>query len=99
MIKFKKYKNYYILPSKDKKKKYTVFKLVDGKLKKHLSFGARAYEQYHDQIGFYKNKDHWDKKRRDNYFARHHKGETNKTKALKQTSPKSALWWSSKFLW
>lgn len=53
--------------SKNKLKKYDVFK-NDVKI---ASFGARGYEQYHDKIGYYSDYDHFDEKRRKNYYARH----------------------------
>lgn len=52
--------------SKTKNKKYDA--VVDGKT---YSFGNINYQQYHDKIGYYKNLDHNDKQRRDNYRARH----------------------------
>jgi hypothetical protein len=59
--------------SKRKDKKYDVFK----NNRYVVSFGDNRYEQYKDKIGIYKDLDHGDKKRRDNYYARHGKGEQN----------------------
>ena len=53
-------------PSKTKDKKYDA--VVEGK---KYSFGNKNYEQYHDKISYYKDLNHEDKQRRENYRARH----------------------------
>jgi len=57
-------------------KKYMAF--VDGKM---VHFGDSAYQHYHDIFGIYSSLDHWDKKRRDNYYSRHSKDVNNFGKA------------------
>jgi hypothetical protein len=57
----------FMAPSKIENKKYDVI-APNGK---KFSFGDKRYQQYHDKIGYYKNLDHNDKQRRDNYRARH----------------------------
>lgn len=88
---------YEIKKSTRKNKKYDVLK--DGKYL--LSFGDSRYEHFKDStpIKAYSNLNHNDTERRKNYLARHHKGVTNKTEALKQVDPESAKWWSTKYLW
>lgn len=68
-----------------KNKKYCAYK--NGKMIAH--FGDKRYGQYKDKIGLYSHLDHGDKKRRDNYYARH--GKTAKFE--------SAKWFSHNFLW
>ncbi len=66
------YKLIDILPSKNEKKKYTA--TLENKHNKKIvkiNFGARDYDQYYDVLGYYKSQNHLDKKRRDNYYARH----------------------------
>lgn len=76
----------FVAPSKRKGKKYDVY---DGKNNKYIaSFGAVGYQQYKDKIGFYKEFDHLDKKRRERYYKRH--------KEANYLSPK---WFSHKYLW
>ena len=74
--------------SKAKNKKYSVYVMKDGK-KKLIHFGDSRHEQFKDKIGDYKHLDHGDKKRKDNYYARH--GQTN--------DKNSAKYWSHKILW
>jgi hypothetical protein len=71
--------------SKRKDKKYDVFK----NNRYVVSFGDNRYEQYKDKIGIYKDLDHGDKKRRDNYYARHGK----------QSRMGTAKYFSHKYLW
>jgi hypothetical protein len=55
------------------KKKYTaVIQHKKGKIK-YIHFGALGYPQYRDstKLKLYKKYDHGDKKRKDNYVARH----------------------------
>jgi hypothetical protein len=60
------FEGYQIRVSDRKDKKY--YAIVDGK---KVHFGAKGYEQFHDKLGHYKNLDHNDEKRRDNYYKRH----------------------------
>jgi hypothetical protein len=65
------------------------------KQKKRVPFGGkypdgRPYEQFEDKIGYYKDYDHKDLKRRWRYLARH-KGEDEKTF--------SSGYFSIKYLW
>ena len=55
-------------PSRRHFKKYDVYDLNDKYI---TSFGDIRYEQFHDKIGHYKDKDHNDPTRRDNYRGRH----------------------------
>jgi hypothetical protein len=71
--------------SKRKDKKYDVFK----NNRYVVSFGDNRYEQYKDKIGIYKDLDHGDKKRRDNYYARHGK----------ESRMGTAKYFSHKYLW
>jgi hypothetical protein len=71
--------------SKRKNKKYDVFKNNIYL----LSFGDSRYQQYKDKIGIYKSLDHNDKKRRDNYYARHGK----------ESRMGTAKYFSHKYLW
>jgi hypothetical protein len=71
--------------SKRKNKKYDVFK----NNRYVVSFGDNRYQQYKDKIGIYKSLDHGDKKRRDNYYARHGK----------ESRLGSAKYFSHKYLW
>ena len=68
-----------------KNKKYDIYK--NGKYL--LSFGSKTHQQYQDKIGYYKNLDHNDKVRRDNYYKRFGKS------AKKDT----AKWFSHNYLW
>lgn len=66
-------------------KKYTAI-LPNGR---RVSFGDKRYQQYYDKIGVYSWLNHYDKKRRALYRARH------------GTNPKkySAGWFALKYLW
>ena len=68
-----------------KNKKYDVYK--NGKYL--LSFGSKNHQQYQDKIGYYKNLDHNDKVRRDNYYKRFGKS----------TKKDTAKWFSHNYLW
>lgn len=81
-----KYKKFIIKPSTRKHKKYDVF---DKEGKKVLSFGDKRYQQYKDKIGYYKELDHNDKKRKELYYKRHNK----------DYGKYSPDWFSKKFLW
>lgn len=60
--------NYKIEVSDRKNKKY--YALVNGK---KIHFGDKRYQHYYDILGIYNNLNHYDKKRRDNYYNRHGK--------------------------
>ena len=68
-----------------KNKKYDAYK--NGKYL--LSFGSKNNEQYYDKIGFYKNLNHLDDKRRENYYKRFGK----------KAKPDTAKWFSHNYLW
>ena len=74
-------------PSKHKNKKYDVYS--NGEF--ILSFGDSRYEQYHDKLGYYKDKDHFDIIRREKYRKRHHKDNID--------NPKYPGYWSYWYLW
>ena len=81
--------------SKDISKKYDA--ILENKKtgrRKTISFGARGYAQYRDDVNLklYSNVDHNDKQRRDRYEERH-KGEGNKNRKY------SAGWFSMWYLW
>jgi hypothetical protein len=85
-------------------KKYKVTIKGNGKTRT-LQFGAKAFEHFKDStpLKLYKNKDHGDSKRRQNYFTRH-SNEKTKAKALfkemKQSGGKyTPKILSHKFLW
>ena len=63
-----------IQKSDNKGKKYTavIQQKPSGKIK-YIHFGALGYPQYKDstKLKLYKKYDHGDKKRKDNYIARH----------------------------
>jgi len=71
--------------SKRKNKKYDIYK----NNRYVVSFGDNRYQQYKDKIGLYKSLDHLDKKRRDNYYARHGK----------ESRLGTAKYFSHKYLW
>ena len=71
-----------------KNKKYSVYILKDNK-KKLIHFGDKRYQQFKDKLGFYKNLDHNDPKRKKLYFNRH--GKT--------TDKNTSKYWSNKVLW
>ena len=80
--------NKYLLePSKRENKKYDVY--YDNKY--ITSFGDKRYEHYKDKIGYYKNLDHNDKKRRKLYRDRH------KNDYIDDSN--YAGFWSYHFLW
>ena len=55
-----------------------------------VSFGDNRHFHYFDKIGLYSKLNHLDKKRRDNYKARHHKDINKKF---------SPGWFSYNYLW
>jgi len=76
--------------SKAKNKKYSVYVKNEKTGKpKLINFGDKRYQQYFDVLGHYKNLNHMDKKRRENYYSRHGP-EKNKN---------TAKYWSHKILW
>jgi hypothetical protein len=84
---FHKYGFTFKAPSKRKNKKYDVY-YDDIYL---TSFGQLPYEQYEDKIGYYRDLNHYDKKRRDNYRTRHRHDNISDLS--------SAGFWSWHFLW
>ena len=80
--------------SKSKNKKYSV---ITPKGKK-INFGDKRYPQFKDKIGMYSDKNHLDKKRRENYLSRA-KGIKNKQGQLTYKNPESANYYSVKYLW
>jgi len=76
-------------PSRRNFKKYDVYD-SDGKY--ITSFGDNRYEQYHDKIGYYRDKGHGDLQRRENYRTRH------KHDILDRNKP-TAGYMSMRFLW
>jgi hypothetical protein len=89
-----------IIVSPNKKKKYLAFVYNPNTKKiRKIHFGARGYQQYKDKtkIKKYKNKNHGDKKRKDNYFSRH-SGTKNKQEALKKEIKKSKGLYNAKIL-
>lgn len=78
------FKDYLIFVSDKPLKKY--YALVNGK---KIYFGDSRYQHYHDKLGYYKDLDHNDNKRRRLYYARHGK----------KTKKGSARWFSHHVLW
>ena len=74
-------------PSTTNHKKYDVF-LDDKKL---LSFGDNRYEQFRDKLGFYKDKNHGDVKRKRAYRLRHQNDYID--------NPLYPGYWSFRYLW
>ena len=83
-----------------KSHKYTAI-LKDGK---HVSFGAKGYQHYHDSVpksmggGKYSHLDHGDTKRRANY-RRRHAAITLKSGAAAYKVKYSPAWFSYYLLW
>lgn len=77
-------KNYELLgfrKSKRKNKKYdAILKNMKTNRLKYIPFGDNRYEHYEDKTGLelYNNKNHYDKKRRENYRKRHRNDNLNK---------------------
>lgn len=64
------YKPFYKVGVTPKNKKYSVY--VKGKNgPKLIHFGAAGYQHYFDRLGRYKDLNHLDEKRRENYRKRH----------------------------
>ena len=72
-------------PSTRKNKKYDAF----HKGEYITSFGDKRYQHYFDKLGYYSYLNHYDEKRRANYYKRHNK----------DYEKYSADWFSKKFLW
>lgn len=68
-----------------KNKKYDVY-LDDEYL---ISFGDKRYQQYFDKLGLYRDLDHKDEKRKDNYYKRFGS----------DSLPGSAKYFSHLYLW
>ena len=83
--------------SSNKKAKYSVYVMKDGK-KKLIHFGWRSMQQYKDKLGHYKNLDHNDESRRKSYLARA-KGIRDKNGDLTWKDKSSANYYSIRYLW
>ena len=68
-------------------KKYKVI----SPLGKTIYFGDRSFSQYHDRIGEYASKDHYNLVRRNNYRTRHRNDYIN--------DPEHSGYYSWHFLW
>lgn len=80
-----------ILISQDGKHKYVaVLSHKHRGTTKRVPFGDIHYEQYKDNLGYYSNLDHHDKKRQENFLRRHAKNIDYKY---------SSAWFSKVFLW
>lgn len=65
-------KQYDIYVSDKLDKKYVAIERGDLNRKpKFIYFGDRGYAHYHDRLGYYKDLDHKDEKRRAAYYVRH----------------------------
>ena len=83
-------KDLILSPSRNQSKKYDAFEITkDGNIKFLTSFGARRYQHYYDRLGFFKDLNHNDKKRKANYYKRHNK----------DYEKYSADWFSKVILW
>jgi hypothetical protein len=82
-----------------KYKKYRAVITSDYDKYRTIDFGDNRYQQYKDstKLKLYKNLDHGDPKRRENYFSRH-SGEDNKKDALKKEIKKSKGKYNAKIL-
>lgn len=80
-------KGYTVKVSTRKNKKYDVYK--DDKY--ITSFGDKRYQHYKDLIGYYKDLDHNDKKRRELYRLRHRNDNID--------DPNYAGFWAWNYLW
>jgi hypothetical protein len=78
------FKGYAIYVSDKPDKKY--YAIVNG-LK--VYFGSRQHEHYYDKLGYYKNQNHNDINRRENYYKRH----------KKDYHEGSADWFAKNILW
>lgn len=65
---------------------------------KIIYFGAKGYQQYHDQFGIFSEYDHFDEKRRQNYKKRH--GAVKRGDGTLAVDYKySPAWFSYYYLW
>jgi hypothetical protein len=80
--------------SSRKHKKYDVYK--NGKY--ITSFGDTRYEHYKDRLGAFKNLNHGNEKRRQNYLKRA-KAIKDKNGKLTWMNPMSANYYAVRFLW
>lgn len=94
MVKVGRY-NYEKSTRKDKKLMTVVEK--DG-IKKTIHFGSRDMQHFKDKTGIWKELDHNDKKRRENYLKRS-KGIKNKKGELTYLNPLSPNYHAIKILW
>jgi hypothetical protein len=78
------YGKYNIYVSDKPNKKY--YSIVNNK---KVYFGDSSYEHYFDKMGYYKNLNHNDNKRRTNYYSRHGK----------QAKEGTAKWFAHNILW
>jgi hypothetical protein len=68
---FERKLNGYVFKAPSQHRKFKKYDVYDSNDKYITSFGDIRYEQFHDKIGHYKDKDHNDPTRRDNYRSRH----------------------------
>ncbi len=79
--------------------KYFVYVKADNKKGfKKIGFGNKDYQHFRDKIGYYKNLNHGDKERRDNYRARASKIK-NKKGELTYLDKNTANYWAYNKLW
>lgn len=87
-----------LIESTDELHKYVGLTSLDGKLLT-VPFGSKHYEQYKDKaLGVYKNLDHHDQKRREEYQARHGAIVDKRGVPFKDQKTSSS-WWSWHLLW
>lgn len=94
MVKIGRY-NYEKSTRKDKKLMVVVEK---DDIKKKIHFGNSSYQHFKDKSGIWKELDHNDKKRRENYLKRS-KAIKNKKGELTYLNPLSANYHAIKILW
>jgi poly-gamma-glutamate capsule biosynthesis protein CapA/YwtB (metallophosphatase superfamily) len=81
-------------------KKYTAYiKNIKTKKIRKIHFGDKRYQQYKDRTPFkiYENKNHFTRKRMQNYYLRH-SGTKNRNEAIKKEKEKSKGYYNSKIL-
>lgn len=84
-----KFRGYDIFISDKPDKKY--YALVPSpRGYKKVYFGATGYEQYWDVLGHYSSSNHYDRRRRHNYYVRH---------ASDVGNPGTAGWFAANVLW
>ena len=66
--------------------------------KKKIGFGNKDYEQFYDKGKYYKNLNHNDSKRRENYLKRS-KAITTKDGKLTYNNKNYSNYWSRYWLW